>query len=227
MLHFFQWDNYSQSSIANSFPVDLNTAISKVGQKFINTNGSAVWRAAQFYDLMVKALSTGDCATALQMGGVLGHYIGDLSQPMHNTSDYDGQSIDDPGIHAYFETTLVNKQNQANLLTSVITAGGKPHPEVEPTALVGNDMDIIAMGALESQASLGVLPELLADFPVDSNSSNDPDLVAHFAPLMGRGAYVLARVWDLAFERAMAAGKNSCPSQSITVEQPNWIPLTE
>jgi hypothetical protein len=223
MLHFFQWDAFSQSSIANSFPIDLNTAVKKVGQKFLDTNGSAVWRATQFYDLLVQALSKDDCVAALQWAGVMGHYLGDLSQPMHNTSDYDGQSIDDRGIHKYFETTLVKKQNQTDLLAAVTAAGAKAHPEVEPSSLTGDDKDVIEIGVLESQASYAVLSELLADFP--DKTPNDPDLVDHFAPLMGRGAYVVARIWDLAAERATS--KKSCAAKAIKVAQPAWIALTE
>lgn len=40
--------------------------------------------------------------------GVLGHYIGDLSQPLHVTENYDGQLSDQKGIHSWFEDEAVN-----------------------------------------------------------------------------------------------------------------------
>jgi hypothetical protein len=41
--------------------------------------------------------------------GVIGHYVGDLSQPLHVTENYDGQMTDQKGIHAFFEDALVDE----------------------------------------------------------------------------------------------------------------------
>jgi hypothetical protein len=41
--------------------------------------------------------------------GTLGHYVGDLSQPLHVTENYDGQMTDQKGIHAWFEDELVDQ----------------------------------------------------------------------------------------------------------------------
>ena len=40
--------------------------------------------------------------------GVIGHYVGDLSQPLHVTENYDGQLTDQKGIHSFFEDEMVN-----------------------------------------------------------------------------------------------------------------------
>ncbi|MBC7421586.1 MAG: hypothetical protein H7328_12735 [Bdellovibrio sp.] len=39
--------------------------------------------------------------------GLMGHFIGDASQPFHNTSDYDGYAAGHGGIHAYYEDSAV------------------------------------------------------------------------------------------------------------------------
>lgn len=41
--------------------------------------------------------------------GLMGHFIGDASQPYHNTADYDGWHSQHGGIHAYYETDVVNE----------------------------------------------------------------------------------------------------------------------
>lgn len=41
--------------------------------------------------------------------GVLGHYIGDLSQPLHVTENYDGQMSEQKGVHSWFEDEVVNQ----------------------------------------------------------------------------------------------------------------------
>lgn len=45
----------------------------------------------------------------LVLAGILAHYVGDLSQPLHVTENYDGQKTKQKGIHLYFEDTLVNE----------------------------------------------------------------------------------------------------------------------
>lgn len=45
----------------------------------------------------------------LTVAGVMGHYLSDLSQPLHVTENHDGQMTDQPGIHSHFEDTLVDE----------------------------------------------------------------------------------------------------------------------
>lgn len=45
----------------------------------------------------------------LIVAGTMGHYVSDLSQPLHVTENYDGQMTDQKGIHAHFEDTLVDE----------------------------------------------------------------------------------------------------------------------
>jgi hypothetical protein len=39
--------------------------------------------------------------------GVVGHYVGDLANPLHTTVDYDAWKRNQGGLHAYFETDIV------------------------------------------------------------------------------------------------------------------------
>lgn len=39
--------------------------------------------------------------------GLMGHFVGDASQPLHNTSDYDGYSVGHGGLHGYYEEVTV------------------------------------------------------------------------------------------------------------------------
>lgn len=45
----------------------------------------------------------------LIVAGTLGHYVTDLSQPLHVTENYDGQLTEQKGIHSHFEDTLVDE----------------------------------------------------------------------------------------------------------------------
>jgi hypothetical protein len=80
--------------------------------------GTAPWRTEQLYNGMVEAFKCYTCsdkttrlqdlAAAIEYGGVMGHFIGDMGQPLHVTADYDGYSRGQGGIHGYFETFLLN-----------------------------------------------------------------------------------------------------------------------
>ncbi len=39
--------------------------------------------------------------------GLMGHFVGDASQPLHNTSDYDGYASGHGGLHGYYEDASV------------------------------------------------------------------------------------------------------------------------
>lgn len=222
-MHFFQWDRYEASQLAALLPVDLSKALATVGSSYLDENGTAPWRAAQIFVKLRDALAKKDCATALQMAGTLGHYIGDLSQPMHNSSDYDGQSIHKPGVHKYFESTLVDKVNQAKLLADVIKAGSSNMHVEGSTA--GQPLDVIRLSVEESQAALEELPQIL-DY-LTEKPVNDRGLTDQLVPAMANGAFVLARVWDMAVNAAgtKAVSGPHCLASPLKVSDPAWFPI--
>jgi hypothetical protein len=63
------------------------------------------------YKCTDKTSRTEDLAAAVEIGGVLGHFIADLAQPMHTTIDYDGYSVGQGGVHLYFETLAIGNMD--------------------------------------------------------------------------------------------------------------------
>jgi hypothetical protein len=119
--HWFQVDSYfpnlDKNSIIN-FPTTYAAAVNQYGSANVLKNGTAPYRIHQFYQLAVQALKTGDYASAVQYAGVMSHYIGDLSQPLHVSENYDGQMTNQTGIHKYFETD--NIVDKAAIMTVVM-----------------------------------------------------------------------------------------------------------
>ena len=111
--HWFQVDayytpaNYSQIV---QFPSAYSDAVTKYTQKTITLNGTAPWRIRQLYQMAVLSFKSGDMKSALQYAGAMSHYIGDISQPLHVSVDYDGQQTGNSGIHSYFETTIITDE---------------------------------------------------------------------------------------------------------------------
>lgn len=84
--------------------------------------GRAFWRIREMNDQLeqlTKQLRTleGDNQKerqALQekwlvMAGTMGHYVADLSQPLHVSENYDGQLSGQKGIHSYYEDEAVDE----------------------------------------------------------------------------------------------------------------------
>ncbi|HEY8270812.1 MAG TPA: hypothetical protein VIG33_07965 [Pseudobdellovibrionaceae bacterium] len=92
--------------------------------------GSVWWRADQFYRRFLsftKELATLEAPktskeatddqlpynkTVYEMSvslGLMGHFVGDASQPLHNTADYDGYAAGHGGLHAYYEDQVVSE----------------------------------------------------------------------------------------------------------------------
>ncbi|WP_413289057.1 hypothetical protein [Bdellovibrio sp. HCB337] len=90
--------------------------------------GSAWWRADQFYRRFLTFNNDLKAATppknpkeetdndlpynkaAFEMVvslGLMGHFVGDISQPLHTTADYDGYATGHGGLHAYYEDQVV------------------------------------------------------------------------------------------------------------------------
>lgn len=69
--------------------------------------GTAFWRiselCSQLEKLKTKKLDW------LTQAGLLGHYVGDLAQPLHTSENYDGQMTEQKGVHAFYEVTIANE----------------------------------------------------------------------------------------------------------------------
>lgn len=107
--------------------------------------GSLWWRADQFYR---RSLDFGRQAAAstppsnrkeeqqkdlpfnkavydmLVSMGLLGHFVGDASQPFHSTADHDGYAQNHGGIHAYYEEDMVAGQDE-KLMSDVVAKARK------------------------------------------------------------------------------------------------------
>ncbi len=118
--HWFHADAYTQApwklpSVFETF----SAAVNEYGQATIQENGTAYWRAQQFFDDAIYFLQIKDDSRALQMAGVLAHYVGDLAQPLHVTIDYDGANSNQSGIHSFFESMNVDSIDFSSLKLKV------------------------------------------------------------------------------------------------------------
>lgn len=220
-MHWFQMDRYDQNPMHDGLAdLVLGDARRQLGDKYIIENGLAMWRVSNFYDKLVAALRTRDWVTAVQIAGVMGHYVGDMTQPMHASANYDGQSINKPGVHKYYETTLVDHVNDSTLQNAVLTAAGPRRSELERS--VGNNLTAVALQRItykEAQSAYDSLSNILDKF---RGNPQDAALTADLEPRLARASAIIAKTWDVAF---VTAGVSGAPSNNVNAREPQWIPL--
>ncbi len=222
--HFFHWDSYKKANLLGSFDkLTLASVISKEGMAFVDENGSAMFRITSIYQRLVTALQKKKWEEAIQMAGVMGHYVGDISQPMHVSTDYDGQSIGRSGVHKYFESILVDQVPHDRLTGDVIDDGEKRKVAFDrrhsgrPTAAAVKELTLH-----ECEVSYGELADVLDHFD-KGGSQDDRGLKTLYAPRMGFGAAVLASIWDMAVDEAGTT--SGFPLKTLVVNEPKWFPL--
>lgn len=64
----------------------------------------------------------------LVTAGVMGHYVADLSQPLHTTENYDGQKSGQKGIHGFFEGEVVDELS-FEIITPIYQKAQKEWPQ--------------------------------------------------------------------------------------------------
>ena len=71
-------------------------------------NGDSLWQIERFTLRLADSLEHRRWQAADEDAVFVAHYAADLTQPLHTVKNYDGQLTGQKGVHARFETDLVN-----------------------------------------------------------------------------------------------------------------------
>lgn len=71
--------------------------------------GVISWAIQNTTHNLANAIYLNNANDIIHYAGYLAHYASDSTQPLHATSDYDGQSVGGSGIHKRFETIMTDK----------------------------------------------------------------------------------------------------------------------
>ncbi|HEX6739405.1 MAG TPA: alkaline phosphatase family protein, partial [Vicinamibacteria bacterium] len=133
--------------------------------------GRVPWRVQEVYRELVEAFRARQPARILDRAAVLGHYVADAHVPLHAVVNYDGQLSGQPGLHARWESDLVDRFER-QLEPALRPA--PPRPVGDPAAFVfGALRQSFANhpGVLESDRRCAG-PVDLADTPFDDRYDN-------------------------------------------------------
>ncbi len=111
------------------------------------------WRAEQMHRLSAQRKSNFDDTifSFITHSGLMGHFVGDNSQPFHVTADYDGFDKGHGGIHSYYESDVVDHL-PLNLTQLIVQ-------QAQKIQKAKKDKELIKGSVLENMKALAQLSE--------------------------------------------------------------------
>jgi len=106
--HYIDIDSYP-TFFTGTFPHDYDAAVAMYGRYTVDNNGVLPWAIEDTYQSLVSAFAAHDWTTAVAKAADLGHYVGDLHNPLHDTENYDGQLTNQDGIHSRYESNMTGR----------------------------------------------------------------------------------------------------------------------
>ncbi len=182
--------------------IEFNKAFPEIQNK----EGRSWWRIREFQETLgqiTTKLKQTDLsvdehqklqADWLITAGTMGHYVGDLAQPLHCTENYDGQLTGQKGVHAFFEDDVVDNL-YPDLESEVLKGAQKLWPKFSKDNAKKDTLSLIRELTLGSQKAL---PELLKiDKKVGRTDMTKATRAYHAMILehMITGTLTLAELW--------------------------------
>jgi hypothetical protein len=178
----------------------------------VASHGTAPWRIAQLFKLSVDAMKGKDFKKAFFYMGTMAHYAGDITQPFHNTLDYDGAPYANfgtdvhpaQGVHSIFEDDVLETKTKPRNFD-------KPHKLW--TSFSGTATDVTQYGKAK------IASEKLGGIASDQILNETLKLVASGYPYIDPLLHALALVKDPDFD-ADGGASVAHPAKSGTTKGP-------
>lgn len=105
--HYIDLDELSRPPFRD-LPFDEEKARVLYGDERIDAAGTLPWRIMMMLDQLREAFAKRDWEKVVVRSGWLSHYVADAYQPLHTTKNFDGQESCNTGVHAAFETDMID-----------------------------------------------------------------------------------------------------------------------
>lgn len=218
--HYFEPDGYYPTPADFlKFPRPFEAAEKEFSLKTLVDHGTATWRVEQFFNLAVVAAQKNDMVRALQMAGAMSHYVGDLSQPLHVTTNYDGQATNNKGIHKYFETDNLEKAELDQLKGDVLAQAQALLSDPKFTNLYKNK-SVLDWSFVSVNRAYSWIDEVIdTDKKLGRNGKGAEKQLELAKARMAEGAAVLALIYNRIWKEAGSFQDD----QSLSVKVPAWV----
>jgi hypothetical protein len=107
--HYLDIDHFATSGEDpfDVMPAKWNDAIEMFSEDTLKAYGILPWNVTWVTLQLTKAFEEKNVDRILQLSADLGHYVADANVPLHTTENYNGQFSGQEGIHAFWESRLV------------------------------------------------------------------------------------------------------------------------
>jgi hypothetical protein len=106
--HYLYLDKYGMFPYLD-LPHSFQRAVEKFGSGKINRDGVLPWQIGEYSLRLTNALKAQDWSEAKLDAAILAHYVADAHDPLHTTSNYDGQLTGQAGLAVRFGTSLIDR----------------------------------------------------------------------------------------------------------------------
>ncbi len=103
--HYTEYIKYS-TRFQDTIPKNLDTLEQKLGFDSAYRWGIVPWHINRLSSALERAFIERNTQKIVWLSSELAHFTADLCVPLHNTSDYDGRSMQFSGLHKAWETTM-------------------------------------------------------------------------------------------------------------------------
>jgi hypothetical protein len=106
--HYLYLDKYGMYPYLR-LPHSFQRAVEKFGSGRVNRDGLVPWHVGEYSLRLTNALKTQSWDEAIKVAAALGHYVADAHNPLHTTSNYDGQLTAQAGLATRFGSDLIDR----------------------------------------------------------------------------------------------------------------------
>ena len=113
--HYIDIDHYyvEDSNVFQVMPRKWKLAIQKYSEDTLKEYGIVPWHIQTMKYRLQKAFEEKNTDLILKYSSEIGHYIADAHVPLHTTENYNGQLTNQHGIHALWETNVVELKSSS------------------------------------------------------------------------------------------------------------------
>ena len=107
--HYIDMDHYSEDNPFGKVPQSYDKAVAKFSADTLKKYGTVPWTVLEMKDSLTEAFRRRDTTDIVHFSAELAHYVADAFVPLHTTVNYDGQLTNQNGLHALWESQLVER----------------------------------------------------------------------------------------------------------------------
>ncbi len=181
-------------------------------------SGRLPWRVGELYADLVVAFRAGRARRSLELATELGHFVADAHVPFHATSNYDGQLTGQRGLHARWESALVER-SEVFLESAVQPAAALP--VLDPVAFTLETLRESYLDYPDALASDAEAVSGLRDLAETPEDDRYQDLYyarlgvrenPRVARRLEKAAWAIASLWTRAW---IEAGRPTLPAERL------------